>query len=179
MRVKKGNPTTFEKVRLDAITAVLLKIQVFWEAMLCHYWASTSRHFDRITVPSSAGCQQHAWTAGILQMKALWSRQVVGTTHPTQHHILEDPLFNFWEKYQLTNVAHHNPYISTVSHLYKNVSESVIISLLLLLMPHLFMSSIFLYSSAFEVHFVTIQQLSDMNQDEDVFSWMWRHHIVQ
>jgi hypothetical protein len=86
-------------------------------------------------------------------------------------------LFNFWENY-LANVAYCKPRISIEYH-----SNTAIFQNHLSLgfqYPHICLCHSYFCTnnSASKVHLATTQQLSDINQYEDVFSCMFWHYMV-
>jgi hypothetical protein len=120
-------------------TSLLGRYAVSLDKWLPTLWKHRSAVISRVPA-AFLGCMT-------LKMMALWSFEMVQSTHPTkQHHVQGDLSLQLLGKLMsgkrgISQTSH----INRVSHQYKNTSESIIISLSVLSPPHFFMPSILLY----------------------------------
>ena len=86
-----GITNKLSTVRVEVITGVLLRMQVFWDTMLCH-WASGFWYFTRLWDLHLEGTRGPVFLDSLaLKTKELCSFKMLGPADPAaQHNIPED-----------------------------------------------------------------------------------------
>lgn len=138
---------------------------------MLYHWTSGSSHFERTAVPSLT-VWPWRWCYDALSGGNYTPNKTA--SHPKRH------LFNFWENH-LANMTYCKPHVSTPQDTNIKIFQNQLSLAFQFSHHHICLCHSYFgtNNSAFEVHFAMTQQLSDINQHEDVFSCMCCHYMVQ